>query len=405
MSQKIVTDALQSPSLAGELKDYHKSMVNDIAKRGVLVVLSGILLLLQYAVIIMPSSSTNTSSVDSDIIHGGVSSKQDALLQYDNKDSTFHSALDALSLSRNDVSNTKETSMYKWVSGQQGLVVSWSRSPIYKVVPSANQSVNNSSFVATNDGSLLYHGSATDNQALNKSDIGILAGRSETVGNFAIVKSSGDILTTSSQADKCYKKPNDSFSYFNCPNSNTFTSKTTVTNLSYKTDARYIKNHPSDRLMYEIKVTNNGQSDILLRPEIYVGDILEYSNLTSVDSAKFDKESKILQWPLVSIIPGEQKTYSFTIQILDTIPITAYGQTNASSNDCYMSSFVGGQTDIKVSCPTTKIVERMLSAPVDSSFIAIAWLIFIINILIYIKVRISSKEHELILKSIRSKHV
>ncbi|MBI3494609.1 hypothetical protein HY004_01330, partial [Candidatus Saccharibacteria bacterium] len=51
MSRKIITNALQSPSLVGELKDYHKSMVNDVAKRGLLVLLSAALLLLQYVVL------------------------------------------------------------------------------------------------------------------------------------------------------------------------------------------------------------------------------------------------------------------------------------------------------------------------------------------------------------------
>ena len=177
-----------------------------------------------------------------------------------------------------------------------------------------------------------------------------------------------------------------------------------MTNLSYKTDAKYLKNHLGDRLAYEVKLTNQSQQSINLKPEIYLGDILEYSRLTSVDTARFDKNSETLEWPSTTIPAGQEKTYSFNTQILNAAPLTAYGQTNATSYDCYMSSLAGSKDDIKIYCPTPKIVERMLSEPADSSLVALAWIVFIVNLLIYIKVRIYSKEHELILKSIRRRH-
>ncbi|MBI3494605.1 hypothetical protein HY004_01310, partial [Candidatus Saccharibacteria bacterium] len=340
----------------------------------------------------------------SDVIYGGISSQQEALLQYDADDSMFKNALDSLSISREDVSKTNETSIDKWTSQHPGLVVSWSRSPIYKVDPNQSQPSDRSSYVAASDSSFLYYGNAVDSKSINKSTIKILAGHSASAGNFAILKNSGNILTTSSRADRCYKTPGDTFSFLNCPNSNTFKSQTTVTNLSYKTDAKYLKNHLGDRLAYEVKLTNQSQQSINLKPEIYLGDILEYSRLTSVDTARFDKNSETLEWPSATIPAGQEKTYSFNTQILNAAPLTAYGQTNATSYDCHMSSLAGSKDDIKIYCPTPKIVERMLSEPADSSLVALAWIVFIVNLLIYIKVRIYSKEHELILKSIRRRH-
>lgn len=404
MSRKIITNALQSPSLVGELRDYHKNMVKDVAKRGLLVILSAGLLILQYAVLAFPSSSTNNTSANSDVIYGGISSKQEALLQYDSDNSDFKAALDSLSISRDDISKTNESSLDKWATQHPGLIVSWSRSSIHKVDPNQNQSSNKSSYVATKNSSFLYYGNAADSKSINKSTSKILTGYSVNAGNFAILKNSGNVLTTSSKADRCYKTPGDTFSFLNCPDSNTFKSQTVITNLSYKTDAKYLRNHPGDRLAYKMELTNQSQQNITLKPEIYLGDILEYSELTNVEGARLDKNSETLEWPLTTIPPGQKKTYSFNTQIFNTTPLTAYGQTNSASYDCYMSSLAGARTDVKIYCPTPKIVERMLSTPADSSLLALAWIVFIINLLIYIKVRIYSKEHELVLKGVRRRH-
>ncbi|MEK7621378.1 MAG: hypothetical protein AAB395_03415, partial [Patescibacteria group bacterium] len=290
MSKKIVTNALQSPSLVGELKDYHKNLVNQIAKRGVLVLLSGIFLMLQYFVAISPPTSTNSSSYASDSIQGGINSKQEAILQYDNKNSTFRSSLEALYITRDDLVGAYESTLDNWVSENNSLIIAWSRSPIYGLELDTAAQRPVSSFLATsNNKSFRYYGRSANNDQLSQSSYKILAGKSLKSGDFAIIKDSGNLLTTESGADTCYKQPNNSLSYINCNNSNTFRTVTKVTNISYKTDAMYIKNRPGDRLHYDLQLENTGQTAIRLSPELYIGDILEYSNLTSVENAKYDK--------------------------------------------------------------------------------------------------------------------
>lgn len=406
MSKKIVTNALQSPSLVGELKDYHKNLVNQIAKRGVLVLLSGIFLLLQYFVAMSPPSSANSSSYASDSIQGGISSKQEAIVQYDNKDSAFRSSLDALYITRDDLVGSYESTLDKWIAKNDTSIVAWSRSPIYSLELDASGQSASPSFLATsNNKSFRYYGRSANNDQLSKSPYKILAGKSLKSGNFAIIKDSGNLMTTKSSADTCYKQPNDTLSYINCNNSNTFKTVTKITNISYKTDAMYIKNRPGDRLHYGLQLENTGQTAVRLSPELYIGDILEYSSLHSVENAKYDKITNYLLWPQITLQPGQKGSYGFSVQLLSPTPLNARGATNTTSYDCYASSYFGGITNIKLACPAPKVFERMIATWPAGYVLALSWLVFVINIILYIRVYVFSKEHEQVLKGIRRKHV
>lgn len=404
MSEKIVVDALHSPSLVGELKNYHKDLVGQIAKRGVLVLLSGIFLLIQYAGFIFLINSSNDASLESDAVYGGFSSKQDAVVEYDRESSIFNQKLNALSITRDDLQKSTEIPLNTWLLSQSSPVIAWSKSPVYRLGYENNgPSPTNSTFFVTKDNAKFY-GHSLDNQNPGPYRGAALHGNSAVSGNFAILLSSGNVLTTNSSPDICYENPGESLSYVHCSSSNTFRSEIMVTNLSYKNDAQYIKNRAGDRLQYNVKLTNQNPQAIELKPELYVGDLLEYSAITYVDNARFDKTTNILQWPQTTLQPNEQKILSFNVQILNPVPINPRGSTNTASYDCYMTSYFGSISNIKVSCPTPKILEKMLANPPSSSLLVIAWIIFIINTLLYVKIYISAKEHGLILKHIRRKH-
>lgn len=406
MTKKIVNESLKSPSLIGNIASYHKELIAKTAKRGVLVILSALFLCLQYLVLFFPTQSANSADLSSDSVYGGFSSKQDLLLEYEAKKSPFRDSAEALSVTRNDLVNTTDQILKDWVPTKSSLVVAWSSSPVYSMAQEDSSQPNNQHFVAlSNDGSSHFFGHIVDAKYLVKSNAQILSGYSSKAGKFAILKSNGNFLTTNYNADTCYNNPNAYLSYTHCPSSNSFETKILVTNLSYKTEGQYIKNRPGDKLQYDLTLQNKGQSDITLKPELYIGDILEYSELTTVDAARFDKKTNTLQWPEIRLASGEKQVYSFGIQILGTIPINPRGSTNGSSYDCYMTSFFGEVSSIKVSCPTPKIIERMLSAAPENSLIALSWLVFAVNLLLWLKVYILSKEYDLIVKKARNKNV
>lgn len=405
MSKKIINESLKSPSLAGNIAVFHKELIATTAKRGVLVILSGLFLLLQYFGVFFPSQSANSANIHSDTIYGGYSSKQSMLLEYDSKKSPFGSAANSLSISRNDLEKTQESTLRQWVPTKSSLVVAWSPSPVYTMPLEDTSEPYNQYFVAVGDNDFHYFGHIVDAKYVIKSDAKIVSGHSDSSGSFAVLQDSGNFLTTNYSADRCYKEPGAQLSYTFCPSSNSFEATTLVTNINRKTDAQFIKNRPGDKLQYSLTLENKGNSTITLKPELYIGDILEYSKLTSVDSARLEKKTETLQWPDTSIAVGEKKMYGFEVQIEDPVPISPKGSTNGASYDCYMTNVFGNASNVKLACPTPKIIEKLLSTPPESSLLLISWLVFVINILLWIRTYILSKEYGHIVKKVRRKNV
>ncbi len=406
MTKKIVNESLKSPSLTGNIADFHKQLIAKTAKRAVLVILSGLFLLLQYVGILFPTQSANSADTNSDTIYGGFSSKQDLMLEYEAKKSPLRDSANALSISRNDLARTVDQNLSAWIPTVSSLVIAWSRSPVYSLNSEDRTNPNNQHFVAlSNNGNFRYFGHIVDAKYIIKSNLKVLSGISVNTGKFAILKNSGNFLTTNYNADTCYKDPNQHLSFTYCPSSNSFETKSVVTNVGYKTDARFIKSHPGDQLHYELIIENRNQQEISLKPELFIGDILEYSELSNVDIARFDKKSQTLQWPEIKLASNERKIYSFDVQILKSIPISSRGSTNGSSYDCYMTSFFGEISNIKVSCPTPKTIERILSAQPENSLLALSWSALIINTLLWLRAYILSKEYEVIIKRARNKNV
>lgn len=403
MFDKIITDALRSPSLVKELVDYRNKMARNLSKRGILVILSGLFLILQYVSVLHGSNSTNNADISSDTIYGGFGSKQEMLLQYDSRNSNFHQAASALSVSRSDLEKVKNDDV-DWINKKSSLMIAWSRSPVYRP-PFEVDSPQNSSFLAqSNNGNFLYYGHVISNQRLDIANQEALTGNSSHAGKFAILKNSGNFLTGNFSADTCYKQPVDSVFYLNCPNSNSIKTNIKITNITYKTDAEFIKNRPSDRLQYNLKITNQSQQNIELKPQVYLGDILEYSELTNIENARFDKNDKNLQWPKTTINSGEAKTYVFSVRILDKMPLNPRGTDNSNPYDCRMSIFFGTNKDIGLFCPAPKIIERMLNVPVSPLLVGLAWFGFVGNLLLYARTYILIKESDVVLKDIRRKH-
>ncbi len=406
MTKKIVNEYLKSPSQAGNIAAFHKDIIAKTAKRAVLVILSGLFILLQYVGILFPSQSSNNADMSSDIIYGGFSSKQDLLLNYDTEQSLLRDSANALSISRVDLAKTNDQSLGDWVPTKSSLVIAWSRSPVYSLNAENSSNPNSQHFVAlSSNGDFKYFGHIVDAKYIIKSNLKILSGYSKKGGKFAVIKNSGNFLTTNYNADTCYKDPSQRLSYTYCPSSNSFEVNSVPTNISYKTDARFIKSHPGDQLHYDLQIYNKSQNEIKLKPEIFIGDILEYSELSSVDTARYDQKTQTIQWPEAQLASNDRKVYSFDVQILKSIPISARGSSNGSSYDCYMTSFFGETSNIKVSCPMPKTIERILSAPQESSLLVLSWLAFVINILLWLKAYVLSKEYEIIIKKAGSKNV
>lgn len=405
MTKKLVDESLKSPALVGNIATYHKELIANTAKRGVLVILSCLFLGLQYVSILYPTQSANNADLSSDAILGGFTSKQDMLRDYDSKKSSFYKSAEALSISREDIVETTEQSLGDWMPNRSSLLIAWSTSPVATLSFEDSSRKDSQHFVALDSTKKFrYFGHVINTKSTQKSNLKGMAGQSKEAGKFIVLKNSGNFITTTYNADICYKDPDRSLSHTLCPTSNSFQSSIKVINTGYKTEAQFIKNRPNDMLQYELSLENKGTESTTLRPEIFIGDILEYARLTNVDNARYDNATQTLQWPSRTIAAGEKIYLGFGVQIVDTISIAARGATNGSSFDCYLTSFFGEISNVKIACSTPKILERMLSAPAENSLLAVSWLIAIVNALLWLRSYLLSKEYGLIVKKVRSKN-
>ncbi len=95
-----------------------------------------------------------------------------------------------------------------------------------------------------------------------------------------------------------------------------------------------------------------------------LSDVLEYAtlDLTSIDGAVFDKETKALTWnQKVTIKAGESIVKKFKVQVKNPIPSTPRPKTegNKSSGDLLMHNWYGNPIDIKLPTTPIKRVERV----------------------------------------------
>lgn len=121
-----------------------------------------------------------------------------------------------------------------------------------------------------------------------------------------------------------------------------------------------------DRITYHLKVTNKG-----FAPEKYtftenLGDVLQYSSIfesgggTLKEDANSNGGKTVLQWPEVTIKPGETQERTFTIQMASKISSMSTGTSNPGSFDCRMDNTFGNTVSVKVDCPNEKkVVETV----------------------------------------------
>lgn len=121
-----------------------------------------------------------------------------------------------------------------------------------------------------------------------------------------------------------------------------------------------------DRITYRLKVTNKG-----LAPEKYtftenLGDVLQYATIFEAGGGTLKEDTNsnagktILQWPEITIKPGETQERSFTIQMVSKISSMSTGSSHPGSFDCRMDNTFGNTVSVNVDCPTEKkVVETV----------------------------------------------
>lgn len=356
MFRKIVTELAYSPALAEELAIYSRGLRRVKTKRQIGLLFLALGFAIQLLVTVSPPESANASNPTA-FIEGGLRSIDDYLGYYDNNSENIKDLLDSLGITRADVQATEleqldqETAFYMWnKASRQGS----------DDTPYTFQAKDQTTKVA-------YHQFAPLKELLphKRSDGIFLAftGSSPSVGRFAILKSSGNLLTESVRQSSCQTGPlalyipETTDADVECPE---FTASLSGSNITTNSPIDDYSANASDRILYALTIHNTSDTVLSVPLHIQLEDLLEYAQILDKGGGELDVKTKSMTWPTASLAPGETLTRDFIVQLLPTIPSTARGQYNRSSYDCIASVSFGNTLHMPVVCPFTKTIEQVI---------------------------------------------
>lgn len=135
-------------------------------------------------------------------------------------------------------------------------------------------------------------------------------------------------------------------------------SKTSVNTSQGYVNASTVTANASDQISYTIAITNSGSVSTSAKLEDNLLDVLDYATLIDNGGGTLDTKG-VLSWPDITLSPNDTQTRTFVVRLLSSIPSTAQSTNNPASYDCILTNTFGNSTNINVSCPTPKIIEKV----------------------------------------------
>lgn len=136
-----------------------------------------------------------------------------------------------------------------------------------------------------------------------------------------------------------------------------------VHNLTQNIKADTSSAQAGDRLQFTLTAQNDGKvhADTDFRENLT--DTLEYATINDNGGGAVEQRDGTtdITWGRVSLQPGEKITRTFTVKVLDSIPLTARGTSDPGSYDCIMTNTFGNTVDVRVNCEAPKAVEAAVT--------------------------------------------
>jgi uncharacterized repeat protein (TIGR01451 family) len=373
MFKKIVSNLPFSPSLVGQLGFYAKRLRQEETTRRLGLIFVALAIAVQSLVVFQPPESANASNA-SDMVLGGVGENFSTFLtSYDNNVRHLKDIMTYKGITREEIVATKYTS---WGIKDN---TSWGLAPKYSY--DQGERVHN---ITNASGQLLttvYSRPLSINTSYNSSSkIFGWAGYSKTAGWFGIMKDCGNLVThTVAPApipEKCAVNPNILASDPNCKTCpgnfslwindpacvpNIIKAKTATNITQGFVQASSVVANSDDQISYTITVENIGLKPSTVKLEDYLADTLEYSTVTDSGGGILNKTTMVLTWPDITLSPKTKQTRTFIVKILNVIPLTSQGTSEKTSFDCIMTNTFGNSIDVRINCPTPKIIENVVT--------------------------------------------
>lgn len=380
MFRKLVSNLAFSPALINEVGFYAKRLKQEEITRRLTVLFTILALVMQSLAVFSAPESANASS-EQDIIRGGVASFDDFLTRYDHNEEDVKDIYSALGITRTEIVNTKATTIHPtddtYVMSRYGQL-------------SNSESERILSYPKSIGGIGVRYFSPFSAVDTSNASFGGWVGSSVAVGWFAIVKSSGSLVTQGipgslSPVDTAASGVRKKISAFNLSESAALTATSPI--------------RPLEKISYTLKITNSSSLSVTSPLSVRIADLLEYSDLIDAGGGSYERGNSSLNWPQVQLAPGESQERTFVIQLAATLPSTAKGKSNPTSFDCQLDIAFGNSLSSPVDCPTPKVVESLFAGlPPTSPTVNIlfATIIFGIVSFFYIRTRQLRKEIRII---------
>lgn len=162
----------------------------------------------------------------------------------------------------------------------------------------------------------------------------------------------------------CQPCPGDESLWYKSPDcSEKISSEKTAINLTQNNaQAGSITANASDRIQFMLTTTNTGAIPATIEFKESMTDVLEYATVYDNGGGNLLKEENgtYLSWGDIELAPGEKVSRTFSVKVLDTIPLTARGISNPASYDCIMTNAYGNTININMNCEAPKAVEQVI---------------------------------------------
>lgn len=368
MFRKLLSHLSSSPSLIAQLGDYAKQLKHEASLRRVGVYLMIGTLLLHLFVAAFPPKP-HTTAHESNLIYGGITSQDDLLQRYQQDQASLQKILHEIGISPQDIS---ATNLDKHFHQQEPYRYRFARLPL------PSQQDDHLALTYETD----RHIFATPIDPTLKSEPA-LVGNSSTLGSFAVLLQSGDIVVEKAPKASTPLTPRGISLSINVVN-NTNEQTTPV--------------RAGDHLTYNIVAKNTTASPISFTPTIYLHDILPYGDIINTDKGTIDDKKTTIAWEPVTLAPEQSIEHFFTVRTHPTISASALSQTNPYAHDCTITTQLA-HSSLAVQCPLKKDFELFLAhLPFVSPFmlIFIVASLSIISLLLYKRTRQHEEELRLI---------
>lgn len=376
MFRKLVSNLPFSPSLVHDVGFYAKRLRGEEITRRTTLLFVVLTLAMQSLAVFTPPESANASS-EQDIIRGGVSSLDDFLLRYDRNEDDIKDILDAVGITRGEITALKPGAIQPTES-------TFILTRYGQLSDSASEASLSYSRSVGGTGNRYF--SPLNQISSSRHSFDGWTGTSVSTGWFAIMKSNGSLAT--------HGVPS---SVTSVPTMSGATKTIAARNLSQGiADATTVSAQPLDKIAYTIKATNNETTSTTSRLEVHLLDILEYANLIDGGGGTYSTSSGTLSWPNTQLAPGASEERTFVVQLFSELPATASGQSNPASYDCHLTTVFGTGVRIPVACPPAKAAESIFGQlPTTSVMANLVFAVVLLITVLFFYARTRQIKHEI----------